>query len=233
MRFAFKNSLLVAGVLATLLAGSALASTPAQDAAVQNRGQMYNDRVEQGPAKNDDVSVQSRGHRYNERVEQRAVQTEDAASRQSRDIKSKDGSREWRGGCGGDRDIFRHDRDGYRCREGIRQPGMRDGYRRHEGFREAPGRRYKLTDAQKQQLGKDRNEIFKNWPDMTREERYEAREKFIQRVNEERMKNMTAEEQAVFRKEQAERKAEREKLFRMTPAEKEQWRRTHPHRFRD
>lgn len=93
MRLNFKKSMLAAGVLAALIAGSAFAATPEQDAAMQNQGHMYNNRVEQGAVKTDDASMQRQGHMYNKIVEQRAVQTEDAATRQSGVIKSKDGGR--------------------------------------------------------------------------------------------------------------------------------------------
>lgn len=93
MRLNFKKSMLAAGVLAALIAGSAFAATPEQDAAMQNQGHRYNEKVEQRTAKADDATTQDQGHTYNKIVEQRAVQTEDAATRQSGVIKSKDGGR--------------------------------------------------------------------------------------------------------------------------------------------
>ena len=65
MRLNFKKSMLAAGVLAALIAGSAFAATPEQDAAMQNQGHMYNNRVEQGAVKTDDASMQRQGHMYN------------------------------------------------------------------------------------------------------------------------------------------------------------------------
>ena len=43
----WKKSMVAAGVLATLLAGSAFAATEAQDAATQQSGQDYNQKIEQ------------------------------------------------------------------------------------------------------------------------------------------------------------------------------------------
>ena len=43
----WKKSLVAAGVLATVLAGSAFAATEAEDAATQQRGLDYNNRIEQ------------------------------------------------------------------------------------------------------------------------------------------------------------------------------------------
>ena len=72
-----------------------------------------------------------------------------------------------------------------------------------------PGR---LTQEQHQQLAKEREQFFANWSTMSDRERREATEKFIHRVNEERMKNMTDTEKADFEKRQAAKKAEREKI---------------------
>ena len=58
----------------------------------------------------------------------------------------------------------------------------------------------KLTTEQRQQLAKEREEFFANWQNMSDRERHEATEKFIHRVNEERMKNMTDAERATFEK---------------------------------
>ena len=55
---------------------------------------------------------------------------------------------------------------------------------------------------------------------MSDHERREATEKFINRVNEERTKNMTDAEKAHFEKRQAAKKAEREKIAKMTEDER-------------
>ena len=43
----WKKSMVAAGILATLLAGSAFAATEAEDAATQQSGQDYNQKIEQ------------------------------------------------------------------------------------------------------------------------------------------------------------------------------------------
>lgn len=195
MRLDFKKSMLAAGVLAALIAGSAFAATPEEDAAMQNQGHMYNNRMKQG-----------------------AAQTEDASTRQSRAIKSKDGRREPQGRRDYPGEF--HGMRGGNADTGVR--GMHEGYKHHDGFNKAhAGQKHKLTDAQKQKLNEERNAIVNDWPNMTQEQRYEAREKFIERVNEEKMKHLTAEEKVLFQKRQAAKKAEREKLFKMTPEERQ------------
>ena len=81
----------------------------------------------------------------------------------------------------------------------------------------------KLTTEQRQQLAKEREEFFANWQNMSDKERHEATEKFIHRVNEERMKNMTDAEKKAFEKRQAAKKAEREKIAKMTDDERHEY----------
>ena len=83
-----------------------------------------------------------------------------------------------------------------------------------------PGR---LTQEQRQQLAKEREQFFANWSTMSDRERREATEKFISRVNEERTKNMTDAEKTDFEKRQAAKKAEREKIARMTEDERHEY----------
>ena len=72
-------------------------------------------------------------------------------------------------------------------------------------------------------LAKEREQFFANWQTMNERERREATEKFINRVNEERMKNMTEDEKKAFEKKQEARKAEREKIAKMTDAERHEY----------
>jgi hypothetical protein len=81
----------------------------------------------------------------------------------------------------------------------------------------------KLTPEQHQQLAKEREEFFANWQNMSDRERRETTEKFIHRVNEERMKNMTDAEKKAFEKLQADKKAERDKIAKMTEDERHEY----------
>ena len=176
----WKKSMLAAGVLATLLAGSAFAATEAEDAATQQSGQDYNQKVEQ------QVPGAEKGRPF----------------RSYKDGHHKPGPHQHKFhglyGCHG------HHHDG-------------EFHRRHSDSMDRPGR---LTQEQHQQLAKEREQFFANWSTMSDRERREATEKFIHRVNEERMKNMTDTEKADFEKRQAAKKAEREKIAKMTEDER-------------
>ncbi len=184
----WKKTLVAAGILATVLAGSALAATEAEDAATQQNGLEYNNKIEQ---KAPEVK---KGHHH----------------------------------VGIDKDKHGHRHDGKVCgpKDGHRHEGKHHGpkhhkdgsFHGHHGEKaERPG---KLTPEQRQQLAKEREEFFANWSTMSDRERYETTERFISRVNEERMKNMTEEEKKAFEKKQAAKKAEREKIAKMTDDER-------------
>ena len=162
----WKKSLFVAGVLASLLAGSAFAATEAEDAATQQKGLEYNNKIEQ------QIAEREKGPGF-----------------------EKDGQH----------------------RHGPRHGGF---HKHHGEKKDRPG---KLTQEQRQQLAKEREEFFANWRTMSDRERREATEKFIHRVNEERMKNMTDAEKKSFEKRQAAKKAEREKIAKMTEDERHEY----------
>ena len=168
----WKKSLLAAGVLATLVAGSAFAAvSEAEDAATQQKGLEYNAKVEQqAPA------------------------------------------------SAKDRSPFTHHKDGFHGHHGGPGHHHKDGF--HGEKHNRPG---KLTLEQRQMLAKEREQFFANWQTMNERERREATEKFINRVNEERMKNMTEDEKKAFEKKQEARKAEREKIAKMTDAERHEY----------
>ena len=176
----WKKSMVAAGVLATLLAGSAFAATEAEDAATQQSGQDYNQKIEQ------QVPGAEKGRPF----------------RSYKDGHHKPGPHQHKFhglyGCHG----HHHDSE---------------FHRRHSDSMDRPGR---LTQEQHQQLAKEREQFFANWSTMSDRERREATEKFIHRVNEERMKNMTDTEKADFEKRQAAKKAEREKIAKMTEDER-------------
>ena len=184
----WKKTLVAAGVLATVLAGSAFAATEAEDAAIQQRGLEYNNKIEQQAP--DTEKGRHHGPRHH-----------------------RDG--EFRGPKGGPG----HHHDGeFRGPKGG--PGHHHDGKFHGEKKDRPG---KLTPDQKQQLAKEREEFFANWQTMNDRERREATEKFISRVNEERMKNMTEDEKKVFEKRQAAKKAEREKIAKMTEDERHEY----------
>ena len=160
----WKKSMVAAGILATLLAGSAFAATEAEDAATQQSGQDYNQKVEQ------QVPGTEKGR------------------------------------------PFRSYKDGHHNKHHVGRHHKRPG-----DDLSRPGR---LSQEQRQQLAKEREQFFANWSTMSDHERREATEKFIHRVNEERMKNMTDAEKAHFEKRQAAKKAEREKIAKMTEDER-------------
>jgi hypothetical protein len=177
----WKKSLLVAGVLASLLAGSAFAATEAEDAATQQKGLEYNNKIEQN-----------------------APEMEKGRPGFHKDGYHRPGPRH-----GG---FHKHQGPGHH----------HDGaFHKHHGERkDRPG---KLTKEQRQMLAKEREEFFANWQNMSDRERREATEKFIHRVNEERMKNMTDVEKKAFEKRQADKKAEREKIAKMTEDERHEY----------
>ena len=191
----WKKSLLVAGVLASLLAGSAFAATEAEDAATQQKGLEYNNKIEQQAPDMEKVrpGIEKDGqHRHRH-----------------------GGFHKHHGPKGGPH----HDGE-FRGPKGGPGP-HHGGFHKHHGERKnRPG---KLTQEQRQQLAKEREEFFANWRNMSDRERREAIEKFIHRVNEERMKNMTDAEKKAFEKTQAARKAEREKIAKMTDDERHEY----------
>ena len=192
-----------AGILTALYAGSVFAATPEEDASMQKQGQSYNQKLESGQEQ--EVIP-----------EQRAVQTEDAFTRQSRTLKSKD-SRE------NDR-IFQR-RDGMHPKTHGRSDGPRASREgafhrnRQNGFRH-PYATEKLTPEQRKQLAAEREQFFADWSSMTEEQRHAATERFIARINEEKMKNMSEAEKRAFMKRQDERRAEREKVAKMSEDER-------------
>lgn len=210
------KSLLAASIMAALSAGAVWAATPEEDAAIQQQGRTYNRKVEQG------AEI---------KPEQEAVQTEDAHTRQSGNIKSKDGSpendpsgRPNDGQARGERpDGMRGPRSGETRSErpdGMRGPrGGEMRGERPDGMR-GPRGDENLTEEQRKQLAAEREKFFGNWNNMTEEQRHEATEKFIARIDEEKMKNMSEAEKKAFVKQQAERKAEREKVAKMTEDER-------------
>ena len=212
----WKKTLAAAGVLATVLAGSAFAATEAEDAAIQQKGLEYNNKIEQQApdtekgrppfAMGKEGRHHGPGHHHNGEF-----LDPNGGSGHHRDGEFRDSN----GGPGHHRDSeFR----------GPCEPNGGPGHHRDGEFHgdktDRPG---KLTPDQKQQLAKEREEFFANWQTMNDRERREATEKFISRVNEERMKNMTEEEKKIFEKRQAERKAEREKIGKMTEDERHEY----------
>ena len=189
----WKKSLLTAGILATVLAGTAFAATEAEDTATQQNGLDYNNKIEQQAPDTEKgrppfaMDKDGHGHR-----------------------RHHDGKlHRHHGGPG-------HHHDGeFRGPKGG--PGHHKFHGEHGKKMHKPG---KLTPEQRQQLAKEREEFFANWSKMSDRERREVTERFINRVNEERMKNMTEDEKKVFEKRQAERKAEREKIAKMTEDER-------------
>ena len=191
----WKKSMIAAGILATVLAGSAFAATEAEDAATQQWGQDYNNKIEQqGP----DVEKGRPPFGFDKDGKHRPGPRHGGFRGPHGKPGPRDG--EFRGGpC--------HHKDG-------------DFHKHHGDKMNRPG---KLTPEQRQQLAKEREEFFANWQNMSDRERHEATEKFIHRVNEERMKNMTDAEKAAFEKRQAAKKAEREKIARMTDDERHEY----------
>ena len=193
----WKKSIIAAGILATVLAGSAFAATEAEDAATQQKGLDYNNKIEQqGPGME--------------------------KGRTPFGFK-KDGHHRpgpCHGGFHGPRGEGPHHDKFHGPHGGPWHHEDGNFHRHHEGKMNRPG---KLTMEQRQQLAKEREEFFANWQNMSDRERREATEKFIHRVNEERMKNMSDEDKKVFEKRQAEKKAEREKIAKMTDDERHEY----------
>ncbi len=176
----WKKSMVAAGILATLLAGSAFAATEAEDAATQQSGQDYNQKIEQ------QVPGTEKGRPF----------------RSYKDGHHKPGPRH-------------HKLNGHHGGPGKHHVGRH--HKRPGDDLSRPGR---LSQEQRQQLAKEREQFFANWSTMSDRERREATEKFISRVNEERTKNMTDAEKAHFEKRQAAKKAERDKIAKMTEDER-------------
>ncbi len=200
MKKNWKKTLLAAGVMATLLAGSAFAATEAEDAATQQQGLDYNNKIEQ------QAPDMEKGH------------------------PPFGFERDGHHGHGPHHGGF-HKHPGHGPHHDGEFRGPHDGHgpiecpSRHHGKFHAddeqrPG---KLTQEQRQQLAKEREKFFANWQSMSDPERREATEKFIHRVNEERMRNMTDEEKKAFEKHQEARKAEREKIAKMTEDERHEY----------
>ena len=192
----WKKTLVVAGVMATLLAGSAFAATEAEDAATQQQGLDYNNKIEQ------QAPDMEKGH---------------PPFGFHKDGKHKHGPHHG---------MHRHHGHGPHHDGEFRGPhdgkgpkGCHHG-KFHGEKKDRPG---KLTKDQRQQLAKEREQFFANWQSMSDRERREATEKFIHRVNEERMKNMTDDEKKAFEKRQEAKKAEREKIAKMTEDERHEY----------
>ena len=192
----WKKTLIAAGVLATVLAGSAFAATEAEDAATQQRGLEYNNKIEQ--------------------------QAPDMEKGRPPFGFHKDGHHKPGPRHGG---FHKHpDGPGPHHDSEFHGPKGGPGHHREGKFRAhrkdnltRPGR---LSQDQRQQLAKEREQFFANWQNMSDRERREATENFIHRVNEERMKNMTDAEKKAFEKRQAAKKAERLKIAKMTDDER-------------
>lgn len=192
----WKKSLLTAGILATVLAGTAFAATEAEDTATQQNGLDYNNKIEQQAPDTEKgrppfaMDKDGHGHR-----------------------RHHDGKlHRHHGGPG-----HHHDGEFRGLKDGMDLHHDGHFHKHHGDNADRPG---KLTPEQRQQLAKEREEFFANWSSMSDRERREVTERFISRVNEERMKNMTEDEKKVFEKRQAERKAEREKIAKMTEDER-------------
>ena len=198
----WKTSLLAAGVLATLLAGSAFAATEAEDAAIQQKGLEHNNMIEQQAPD----------------IEKGRPPFHMGKDNHHRPGPRQGGFHKHPGGPG-----LHHDgefRGPHGCKGPQGGPGQpRDGKFRmhHRNDLTRPGR---LSKDQRQLLAKEREDFFANWQNMSDRERHEATEKFIHRVNEERMKNMTDTEKKAFEKKQAAKKAERVKIAKMTDDER-------------
>ena len=239
----WKKSMVAAGILATLLAGSAFAATEAEDAATQQSGQDYNQKIEQ------QVPGTEKGRPF----------------RSYKDGHHKPGPRHHKlnghHGGPGKHHVGRHQA---RHRDDLGRPGrlskeqrqqlakereqffanwgsMSDRERREatEKFisRVNEERTKNMTDAEKAHFEKrqaakkaEREKIAK----MTEEERHDYFKKKHDEMVNARIKNMTPEEKKRFL-ERDKRQQERMEAFwkkwkQMTPEEKEQWKKAH-HRF--
>ena len=215
----WKKSMVAAGILATLLAGSAFAATEAEDAATQQSGQDYNQKIEQ------QVPGTEKGRPF----------------RSYKDGHHKPGPRHHKlnghHGGPGKHHVGRHQA---RHRDDLGRPG-RDRERREatEMFisRVNEERTKNMTDAEKAHFEKrqaakkaERDKIAK----MTEDERHDYFKKKHDEMVNARIKNMTPEEKKRFL-ERDKRQQERMEAFwkkwkQMTPEEKEQWKKAH-HRF--
>ena len=203
----WKKSLLVAGVLASLLAGSAFAATEAEDAATQQKGLEYNNKIEQQAP---DMEKGRPG--FARDGHHRPGPHHGGFHKHNGPGPHHDGKF-----CGPHGGPGPHHDGEFRGLHGG--PGHHHG-KFHGEKKDRPGR---LTKEQRQLLAKEREEFFANWHNMSDRERREATEKFIHRVNEERMKNMTDAEKKTFEKRQAAKKAEREKIAKMTEDERHEY----------
>jgi hypothetical protein len=208
----WKKSLLVAGVLASLLAGSAFAATEAEDAATQQKGLEYNNKIEQQAP---DMEKGRPGF------------AKDGHPRSGPGHSGFHGPHgtpgPHHGGkfCGPKGGPGPHHNGEFRDFKGSPDYHHNGEFHRHQRDKmDQPG---KLTQEQRQQLAKEREEFFANWQNMSDRERREATEKFIHRVNEERMKSMTDTEKNAFEKNQAAKTAEREKIAKMTEDERHEY----------
>ena len=205
----WKKSLFVAGVLASLLAGSAFAATEAEDAATQQKGLEYNNKIEQ------QIAEREKGPGFEKDGQHRHGPRHGGFHKHHGPHGGPHHDGEFRGPKGGPH------HDGKFCGPKGGPGHHHDGFHKHHGEKkDRPG---KLTQEQRQQLAKEREEFFANWRNMSDLERREATEKFIHRVNEERMKNMTDAEKKSFEKRQAAKKAEREKIAKMTEDERHEY----------
>ena len=209
----WKKSLLVTGVLAMALAGSAFAATVAEDAETQKKGLEYNKQIEQealeyGNQAEQEGPFMHKFHRHGPR------------HHGFRHHGPCGGPGPHHGGFHGPHGGPGPHHDEFHGPHGGPGPHHGEFHGPHGDMENRPG---ELTHEQRHQLAKEREEFFANWQSMSDRERREATEKFIHRVNEERMKNMTDDEKKVFEKRQAEKKAEREKIAQMTEDERHEY----------
>ncbi len=198
----WKTSLIAGGILATFLAGSAFAATEAEDTNTQKRGLEYNNMLEQQAP---DMGKDCPPYGFHENGPHRPG--------------PRHGGFHNHPGPHHEGEF----RDPHNFREPYGGPGHHHNgkFHGHRGNKmNRPGR---LTQEQRQLLAKEREEFFANWQNMSDRERHEATEKFIHRVNEERMKNMSDSEKKSFEKRQAAKKAEREKIAKMTEDERHEY----------
>lgn len=248
----WKKSMVAAGVLATLLAGSAFAATETEDAATQQKGLEYNSKIEQ------QVPGAEKGRTF----------------RSHKDGRHKPGQHKFHGEHGkhqhklqghhggpGKHHVGKHRKP---CGDNLSRPGrlskeqrqqlakereqffanwssMSDRERREatEKFisRVNEERTKNMTDAEKAHFEKrqaarkaERDKIAK----MTDDERHAYFKKKHDEMVNARVRNMTPEEKKRFL-ERDKRQQERMEAFfkkwkQMTPEEKEQWKKAH-HRF--
>ena len=207
----WKKSMVAAGILATLLAGSAFAATEAEDAATQQSGQDYNQKIEQ------QVPGTEKGRPF----------------RSYKDGHHKPGPRHHKlnghHGGPGKHHVGRHQA---RHRDDLGRPGRLSREQRQQLAKEREqffANWGSMSDRERREAT-EREKIAK----MTEDERHDYFKKKHDEMVNARIKNMTPEEKKRFL-ERDKRQQERMEAFwkkwkQMTPEEKEQWKKAH-HRF--